>query len=129
MIIDKKSNMSKSKFQTVYGVRIYPVDYLMSAELTESDLSHLFDTNSLLYSIIIGMHRYIGSKKQNTEIIKHCKKNNNWLDNITWTTEQFIDFENKLSKIIKNLYYITDEAALTKAQLFMIRYGLNVKYK
>ena len=60
--------MSKSKFQTVYGVRIYPIDYLMSAELTESDLNHLFDTNSLLYSVIIGMYRYIGSKKQNGQM-------------------------------------------------------------
>lgn len=119
--------MSKSKFQTVYGVRIYPIDYLMSAELTESDLSYLFDTNSLLYSVIIGMYRYIGSKKQNCDIIKDCKKDNKWLTKTKWTAEQFADFESKLIQILKNLYCISDAVASSKAQWFMIQYGLNVK--
>ena len=119
--------MSKSKFQTVYGVRIYPIDYLMSAELTESDLNHLFDTNSLLYSVIIGMYRYIGSKKQNCDIIKDCKKDNKWITKTKWTNKQFADFESKLTRILKNFYCISDEMALSKAQWFMIQYGLNVK--
>ena len=48
--------MSKSKFQTVYGVKIYPIDYLCNNELTESDLNNLLDDNKkgLIYSLIIG---------------------------------------------------------------------------
>jgi len=116
--------MSKSKFQTVYGVRIYPMEYLMNEELTESDLNHLFDTNSLLYSIIIGMYNVIGSKKRNCDIIKDCKKNNKWLSNQKWKTEQFIEYENNLIKALKNIYVYDDVTATSKAQWYMIQYGL-----
>ena len=68
--------MSKENFQTVYGVRIYPIDYLINEELTESDLNYLFDTKSLLYCIIIGMYRFIDNRKHNCDIIKDCKKDN-----------------------------------------------------
>lgn len=119
--------MSKSKFQTVYGVRIFPIEYLMNEELSESDLNYLIDTKSFLYSIIIGMYRETGSKKQNCDIIKDCKKNNKWISNNKWTSEQFYEFENKLIKIIKNIYYVNDIVASSKAQWFMIKYGFSVK--
>lgn len=119
--------MSKSKFQTVYGVRIFPIEYLMNEELSESDLNYLIDTKSFLYSIIIGMYRETGSKKQNCDIIKDCKKNNKWISNHRWTSEQFYEFENKLIKIIKNIYYVNDIVASSKAQWFMIKYGFSVK--
>ena len=41
------------KFQTVSGVKIYPIEYLTNEELTEADLSNIFDTPSLLYSIFV----------------------------------------------------------------------------
>lgn len=117
--------MSKSKFQTVYGIRIYPIEYLMTAELTESDLNHLFDTQSFIYSIIIGMFNLIGSKKRNSDIIKAVKKDNKWLSNNKWSKEQFMEFENKLIQIIKNIYVFNDSVAKSKAQWFMIQYGLS----
>ena len=87
--------MSKTIYQTVYGVRVYPIDYLINNELTETDLSHLFDTPSLKYSIIIGMFRYLGKKKRNSDIVKMITKNNNWINNNEWTEDQFKSYENK----------------------------------
>lgn len=119
--------MSKTKFSTVYGVRIYPTEYLVNENLTDSDLNYLFDTKSLLYSIIIGMFRFIGSKKRNCNIIKDIKKNNNWLKHNTWTTKQLNEYESIIFKILKNLYAYSDNTALQKAQWYIIMYGLNVK--
>jgi len=119
--------MSKSKFHTAFGIRIYPIEYLMNEEFTESDLSYLLDTKSLVYSIVIGMFREIGSKKQNRSIIKLINTNNKWIYDNRWSSNQFIDFECKLVKIFKNLYCVNDSITVSKAQWFMIKYGLSVK--
>ena len=119
--------MSKTIYQTVYGVRVYPIDYLINNELTETDLSHLFDTPSLKYSIIIGMFRYLGKKKRNSDIIKMITKNNNWINNNEWTEDQFKSYENKLIQVYKNLYYYKDIKATSMAQNFMVLYGFKVK--
>lgn len=119
--------MSKTIYQTVYGVRVYPIDYLINNDLTETDLSHLFDTPSLKYSIIIGMFRYLGKKKRNSDIIKLITKNNNWINNNEWTEDQFKSYENKLIQVYKNLYYYKDIKATSMAQNFMVLYGFKVK--
>ena len=63
--------MSKTIYQTVYGTRIYPVEYIGNHELTESELNSLLDNDGrgLLYSLIIGMFKSIKSSKRNYQII------------------------------------------------------------
>ena len=121
--------MSKSSFHTVYGVRIYPIEYLMNAELTESDLNWLFGKNSksLLYSIIIGMFRFIGNKKQNYQIIKIITSDNRWYEKYTWSKKQFEEYEEKITLAFKNLYQYKLEESRIAAQNVMINYSLTVK--
>jgi hypothetical protein len=59
--------MSKTIYQTVYGTKIYPIEYIGNHELSESELNNLLDNNckSLLYSLIIGMFKMIKSSKRN----------------------------------------------------------------
>ena len=120
--------MGKSSFHTVYGVRIYPIEYLMNAELTESDLNWLFGKNSksLLYSIIIGMFRFIGNKKQNYQIIKMITTDDKWFEKITWTKKQFKEYEECITLVLKNLYQYKLEESRIAAQNVMIKYSLNV---
>ena len=122
------NNMGKSSFHTVYGVRIYPIEYLMNAELTESDLNWLFGKNSksLLYSIIIGMFRFIGNKKQNYQIIKMITTDDKWFEKITWTKKQFKEYEECITLVLKNLYQYKLEESRIAAQNVMIKYSLNV---
>ena len=117
----------EQKFQTVYGVRLYPLEYLMNEELNDEDLSWLFDQKSLLYSIIIGMFRFIGIKKSNSEIIKLVRKDSKWMYRYFWNTNEQQEFENKLIKIVKNIYYLSDFQAKQKAQWYIIIYGLSIK--
>jgi len=116
------------KFQTVSGIKIYPMEYLVNGELTESDLSNIFDTPSLLYSIIIGMFRLAGyNSKRNSQIIKMVKEDKRWMYNNYWTRKQANEFENILTKAFMNIYCETEVRARSKAQWEIIWHGLNIK--
>ena len=116
------------KFQTVSGVKIYPIEYLINEELTESDLSNIFDTPSLLYSIIIGMFRFAGyNSKRNSQIIKMIKEDKRWMYNNYWTNKQATEFENMLTKLFMNVYCEGETRARSKAQWEIIWHGLNIK--
>lgn len=121
--------MGKSKFQTVYGVRIFPIEYLMDEELTESDLNWLFDkgSKSLLYSIILGMFKVIGTTKRNYQIIKMIQSDDKWYEKFSWSKEQFEKYEEKVALAIKNLYQYSLEESRIMAQNIMSNYSITVK--
>lgn len=115
------------KISTVSGVKIYPIEYLMNNELTESDLSNIFDTPSLLYSIIIGMFRYSGNNQKNYQIIKTIKEDKRWMYNNFWTEKQAKEYEDVLTKVFMNVYCESEIRAKSKAQWEIIWHGLTVK--
>ena len=115
------------KISTVSGVKIYPIEYLMNNELTESDLSNIFDTPSLLYSIIIGMFRHAGDNKKNYQIIKAIKEDKRWMYNNYWTQKQAKEYEDILTKVFMNVYCESEIRSRSKAQWEIIWHGLNVK--
>ena len=115
------------KFQTVSGVKIYPMKYLMNEELTESDLTNIFDTPSLLYSIIIGMFRLSNNIKRNNQIIKIIKEDKRWMYNYFWTPKQCKDFEDILTKVFMNIYCEGEIRSRSRAQWEIIWHGLNIK--
>ena len=115
------------KISTVSGVKIYPIEYLMNNELTESDLSNIFDTPSLLYSIIIGMFRYSGNNQKNYQIIKIIKEDKRWMYNNYWTEKQAKEYEDILTKVFMNVYCESEIRSRSKAQWEIIWHGLNIK--
>ena len=115
------------KISTVSGVKIYPIEYLMNNELTESDLSNIFDTPSLLYSIIIGMFRHSGNNQKNYQIIKTIKEDKRWMYNNYWTEKQAKEYEDILTKVFMNIYCESEIRSRSKAQWEIIWHGLNVK--
>ena len=119
-----------NKFQTVYGVKIYPIDYLLENDLTESDLENLLGSankKSLVYSIILGMLNYVGIKKRNCDIIKQITKDSKWFTKYQWTSKQCLEYEQKIAKIIQKLYLYSEERALSVAQWYISLYGLKVQ--
>ena len=121
--------MSKTKFTTVQGVTIYPIDYLANEELSDNDLSNLLDNDKrgLKYSLVIGMFKFIKSPKRNYQIIKSITLNKNWFKNTTWTTEQQNEYEQLVIKVYKNIYQYKELTAISLAQWFMSIYGLNIE--
>ena len=121
--------MSKTKFTTVQGVTIYPIDYLANEELSDNDLSNLLDNDKrgLRYSLVIGMFKFIKSPKRNYQIIKSITSNKNWFKKTTWTTVQQNEYEQLVIKVYKNIYQYKDLTAISLAQWFMSIYGLNIE--
>ena len=121
--------MSKTKFTTVQGITIYPIDYLANEELSDNDLSNLLDNDKcgLRYSLVIGMFKFIKSPKRNYQIIKSITSNKNWFKKTTWTTEQQNEYEQLVIKVYKNIYQYKELTAISLAQWFMTIYGLNIE--
>ena len=121
--------MSKSKYTTVQGITIYPIEYLINEELSDNDLNNLLDNKkrALRYSLIIGMFKFIKSPKRNYQIIKSITSNKNWFKNTTWTTEQQNEYEQLVIKVYKNVYQYKDQTAISLAQWFMSIYGLDIE--
>ena len=121
--------MSKTNYQTVYGVKIYPIEFIGNHELTESELNNLLDNNGrgLFYSLVIGMFKAIKSSKRNYQIIKMIKEDKRWMYKYRWSKEQLDNYENLIIEAYKNLYQYKDAQAISLAQWFIIRYGFPVE--
>ena len=121
--------MTKTIYQTVYGTRIYPVEYIGNHELTESELNSLLDNDGrgLLYSLIIGMFKSIKSSKRNYQIIKMVREDKRWMYKHKWSKEQCNNYENLIVQAYKNLYQYKGPQAISLAQWFIIRYGFPVE--
>ena len=109
----------------ISGVKIYPIDYLINEELTEYDLSNLFDTKSFIYSIIINMFRENNIKLSNSDIIKMITNDKDWMNKYTWSKDKFDSFESKLSNAYKNIYNYDDKVSKQYAQWWMTIYGFS----
>ena len=121
--------MSKTNYQTVYGVKIYPIEFIVNHELTESELNNLLDNNArgLFYSLVIGMFKTIKSSKRNYQIIKQIREDNRWMYKYRWSKEQLDNYEKLIVEAYKNLYQYKDTQAISLAQWFIIRYGFPVE--
>ena len=121
--------MSKTNYQTVYGVKIYPVEFISNHELSESELNNLLDNNGrgLFYSLVIGMFKVIKSSKRNYQIIKMIKEDKRWMYKYRWSKEQLDNYENLIIEAYKNLYQYKDAQAISLAQWFIIHYGFPVE--
>ena len=121
--------MSKTNYQTVYGVKIYPVEFISNHELSESELNNLLDNNGkgLFYSLIIGMFKTIKSSKRNYQIIKMIKEDKRWMYKYNWSKEQLDNYEKLIIAAYKNLYQYKDAQAISLTQWFIINYGFPVE--
>lgn len=105
---------------------IFSMDYLESTELTDADLSQIFDKGCLSLSFIVGMHRFVGITKTPKQIIDKCKASDTWFNDTTWTTKQFIDFRQKLINIFRNVYCYGFEKCEAKADMWLTNFGFRI---
>ena len=105
--------------------KIFEMDYLQNAELTEDDLYYLFETPSLNYSFLIDMFKrtkqsIIDEKK----IINVAKTDKDWMYKYFWTPKQREDFENALKKAYINIRQCGEVEAESSTQWWILQYGL-----
>lgn len=108
-------------------IKIYSADYLMNNELTDDDLKTLVGDHQLLYSLIVEMFKISKSELSQDEIINIIRTDNKWIFKYFWTKKQRNDFEEKLKKIFRNIYYYSDPELTGHVQMWMIHYGLSIK--
>ena len=61
--------------------KIFTIEYLRNTELTEEDLHYIFDTSSLIYSLIISEIRLAGYNNiDNATIINDIIHSNEWIN-------------------------------------------------
>lgn len=119
---------SKFKSKQINGKIIYSFDYLINNELTDDDLNNLFDKDSLLYSIVFNMFYHANIKINDNDIYNSIRAKN-FYDKYYWKHKyQRDEFENNLTKVIKNIYSYTDYISKNIAQWYMTIYGLKYKY-
>ena len=118
-----------NKYQTVYGTKIYPIEYIGDHELTESELNNLLDNDKkgLFYSLVIGMFKVIKSPKRNYQIVKILKDDKRWMYKYSWSKEQLDNYEKLIIAAYKNLYQYKDTQAISLTQWFIINYGFPVE--
>ena len=124
-------NEEENVYQTVYGVKIYPIDYLANEELTDTDLNNLLNKNSksMLYSFIIGMFKHMGIQKKNHQIIKTICNEDNWMNSFKWNNKQRKEYEDKIVNAYKNVYQYGNDLERSYAEWFSIIYGFQLKKK
>lgn len=106
--------------------KIFDLDYLQNAELTEDDLYYLFETPSLNYSLLVDMFNFTNQEiTDEKKIIKLAKTDRDWMYKYFWTAEQREEFEKILTKIFMNVYWCRHEyEAESKMQWWIFMYGL-----
>lgn len=106
---------------------IYTIDELKNKEFTEKDLCNLFDTSSLISSLIIHEFRLINDNREDWEIIKMAKTENGWPDKYRLSKKKYDKLIKDLQKVFENVYQYREKAAKTKAEWWMFKYGFRYK--
>jgi len=105
--------------------KIFELDYLANAELTEDDLYYLYETPSLNYSLLVNMFIFSNQKlTDEKKIIKLAKTDPEWMYKYFWSDEQRKEYEEIVTKIYKNIDWITVDEAEQKMQWWILMYGL-----
>lgn len=108
--------------------KIFDIDYLQNGELTEDDLYYLFETNSLIFSLVVEMFRFSKQELVDEKKILHLIKNDkDWMYKYFWTDKQMSDFENIVFNVYKNVKYCGDVEADSLSKWWIMEYGLTNK--
>lgn len=119
----------KKDFEKINNIMIYPIDYLIHAELSEADLHRLLDTPSLAYSL----HLYMLSlcknyaDKTHKEWVDFAKESPTWMYEAIWTQQARNTAEKNITQAVMNIYNVNEEQAERDAIWYMFMYGPTVE--
>ena len=104
--------------------KIYSIEDLINKDFDDEEIDIV--SKSLIYSLIVGMFRYINNNMSVKEIIK-LTKSEDWYNKYSWTKYQCNEYENNLNKIFYNLYRFGPIKCNNSAKEFIMKYGLQIK--
>ena len=104
--------------------KIYSIEDLMIKDFDDEEIDIV--SKSLIYSLVVGMFRYIKNDMSDKDIIKFIKSED-WYDKYSWTKHQCNEYEKKLNKVFYNLYRFGPIKCNNSAKEFMMKYGFQIK--
>ena len=105
--------------------KIFEMDYLQHADLTEDDLYYLFETPSLNYSFLIDEFKRTNQEiTDEKKIINLVKTDKDWMYKYFWTSKQREEFEKDVKEAYINIRRYGKEEAESSTQFWIIMYGL-----
>jgi len=105
--------------------KIFEMDYLKHADLTEDDLYYLFETSSLNYSFLIDEFKRTNQEiTDEKKIINLVKNDKDWMYKYFWTSKQREEFEKDVKEAYINIRRCGKEEAESSTQFWIIMYGL-----
>jgi len=104
--------------------KIYSIKDLMNKDFDDEEIDVV--SKSLIYSLIVGMFRYIKNDMSDKDII-NLTKSEGWYDKYSWTKYQYNEYIKKLDKIFYNLYRFGPIKSDNSSKEFMMKYGLQIK--
>ena len=104
--------------------KIYSIEDLMIKDFDDEEIDIV--SKSLIYSLVVGMFRYIKNDMSDKDIIKLIKSED-WYDKYSWTKYQCNEYEKKLNKVFYNLYRFGPIKCNNSAKEFMMKYGFQIK--
>ena len=110
------------------NTKIFDLVYLENNDLTDDDLFLLLNDKSLNLSLIYGMFKYHTDYNFHKKDILNIILKQNWQDEYFFKNKKHKNnFEKRLIKIFKNIFYYRDVLAKERMQFWMIYYGLRTK--
>lgn len=105
--------------------KIFEMDYLQNADLTEDDLYYLFETPSLNYSFLIDEFRRTNQDIVDEKKIIHLAKNDkDWMYKYFWSAKQREEFEKDIKRAYMNIRQCGEVEAESSTQWWILMYGL-----
>lgn len=105
--------------------KIFELDYLQNADLSEDDLYYLFETASLNYSFLVAEFKMSNQEiTDEKKIINIAKNDEEWMYKYFWNTSQRENFENAIKKAYMNIRQCGEVEAESSAQWWILYYGL-----
>lgn len=102
-----------------FDIDIYTLEELEALEMTPELLECFYDTESLLYSTIFAMWRFIGNEQPYDELVKIMQNDEHWFKKNTWSKEQRFEFTKRLLPIYMKCLDMDKESALENIEEFM----------
>ena len=105
--------------------KIFELDYLQHAELSEDDLYYLFETPSLNYSFLVDEFKRTNQEiTDEKKIINLAKTDKDWMYKYFWTSKQREEFEKDVKEAYINIRQCGKEEAESSTQWWILMYGL-----
>lgn len=107
--------------------KIFDLDYICTAVLTENDLINLIDNGSFTKSYIVWQFRKSGDNRESSEILEECRNKDDWYSKRKLSKSDYNKLFTYLKKGYKNVWRYSDSICEQYAYIWMLNFSFMKK--